>query len=221
MIRREVVVLVPAVNRPKNVEPLSRSLRESGAPSARLLFILDPLDLEQLRAVNDADEDVLFCNELSWPKRINYGYRHTQEPWMLLCADDVRFHPGWWQATEVPRRLGYKVIGTQDLGNPRVIKGQHSTHPLVSRLYADYCGTIDGPGEVVHEGYRHWCVDDELVATAKSRGEWAFAQDAIIEHLHPYWGKSEWDEVYQLGESQAEQDVALWGKRKERIPCSR
>jgi hypothetical protein len=99
------------------------------------------------------------------------------------------------------------VIGTNDLGNPRVTSGEHATHLLVRRSYVDDMGSSwDGPKVVAHEGYGHWFVDDELVTAAKQRGVWAMALGSLVEHLHPAWGKANDDDVYELGESHATTD---------------
>lgn len=117
---------------------------------------------------------------------------------MFLGADDLRFHPGWLEAAKAELDVGVGVVGTNDLGSPRVMRGAHSTHSLVTREYADVFGTIDRPGRVLHEEYPHEFVDDELVATAKFRGAWRFASKARVEHLHPSWGKAPMDALYAL-----------------------
>ena len=202
-----LVVLVPVLNRPHRVVPLMASFEASRAPG-RLLFLVEGDDRYELESLCEAEANVLMVPEgiTTWPQKIQYGYENTDECWMLCCADDVHFHPGWWQATEDARSLGRGVIGTNDLGNPRVIAGQHTTHPLVSRRYADEQGTWDGPGHIVCTEYRHCFVDDELVWTAKQRQQWAFCGSAVVEHLHPYWGKAEYDEVYEVGESHFARD---------------
>jgi hypothetical protein len=90
------------------------------------------------------------------------------------------------------------VVGTNDLGNQRVIVGEHATHSLVSRAYIAR-GSIDDPSRLLHEGYSHCFVDDELVATARARGAWVFAHDSFVEHLHPAWGKGPADPTYAAG----------------------
>lgn len=228
----EVVVLVPVLNRPKNVVPLIESFAESGTPGS-LLFIVTEGDEREDTALRLAHGDVhqSFWDDwkfqvlqvpptcISWPQKINAGFAKTSEPWLLLAADDVRFHPGWFQATERLRdRHNYGVIGTNDLGNPRVLAGQHSTHPLVSRIYIEtHGGTLDGPGSVLYEGYRHSYSDDELIATAQARGAYAHCMSAIVEHLHPLWQKAKWDDVYELGQRAAEMDRATWIARSERL----
>ena len=208
-----VVVLVPVLNRPQNVDPLLRSFRASGTPG-RLLFLVQEDDEHELQALLLADAEMLVVEAActTWPQKINRGYRSTSEPWMLLGADDVAFHPGWWHATETLRET-FGVIGTNDLGNPRVLAGEHTTHPLVARWYADKRGTLDDDHQVVHDGYRHWFVDDELVLTAKARRQWAFCREAVVEHLHPYWKKAAWDSTYALGETHQQEDQDLFRLR--------
>lgn len=136
--------------------------------------------------------------------KINTGYRSTVEPLLFLGADDLAFHPRWFERafSYMSRRVG--VVGTNDLGNARVMRGEHATHSLVSRSYVEQFGTIDEPGKVLHEGYVHEYVDDELVGTARKRQAWAFAPDSIVEHLHPNWGKAPSDAMYeQEGERMA------------------
>ncbi len=66
---------------------------------------------------------------------------------------------------------------------------------------------------VAHEGYHHWFCDDEVVTAAKQRGVWAMALASKVEHLHPYFGKGEMDDVYRLGEQHADADKALFLER--------
>lgn len=226
----ELAVLVPVLNRPQNVKPLVESFLEGCPEGSVLCFIPSAEDPEEMDAIapfigehaggrivlQDRDWD----GGTTWPQKINYaaGRIGNSVDWCLFAADDVRFVPGWWEATEELRadeRIG--VIGTNDsrdgTGNPRVAAGDHTCHPLVRSRYIRDHGTVDRRGEAVHGGYHHWFVDDELIWTAKLRNAWAYCPDAIVEHLHPYWGHGEWDDTYQRGEANAEADGALWRQR--------
>jgi hypothetical protein len=143
----------------------------------------------------------------------------TSERWIFIVGDDARFQGDWLdQAQHTARLTGNvaKVIGTNDLGNPRVISGEHATHLLIDRDYIDeYGASWDGPGVVAHEGYRHWFVDDEIVYKSKQRGVWAMSTQSIVPHLHPMWGKAANDEVYELGQSHAEADAKTFEARCE------
>jgi hypothetical protein len=134
--------------------------------------------------------------------------------WLFVVGDDVRFHPGWLDHAQAAAADQFHVVGTNDLANPRVMAGKHATHLLIRRSYVDEMGASwDGPKVVAHEGYRHWWVDDEIVAAARQRGVWTMAINSTVEHLHPAWGKGEQDEVYELGQSHADQDKATFMAR--------
>lgn len=212
----EVAVVVPVLNRWRNAAPFMTSLRASTG-LAHVYAVADSSDDAVIRAWEDAGATVLIDDLGTFARKVNLGYAKTTEPWLFLCGDDVRFHPGWLDHTQhVAATFNANVVGTNDLGNPRVMSGEHATHLLIRRTYIDETGASwDGPGILAHEGYRHWYVDDELVTAAKQRGVWQMALGSVVEHLHPIWGKGEDDEVYQLGQSYAEQDKALYLERLE------
>src|SRR5260370_25978424 len=151
----------------------------------------------------------------TWADGLNYGYQHTEEPWLLGAADDVKFHPGWLdQALAAAAHSSADVVGTNDVHNPRVIAGEHATHPMIRRSYVDeHGGSWDGPKVLAHEGYRHWFTDDEIVTAAKQRGTWAAAPYAKVEHLHPLFGLAPDDEIYTAGREHAAEDRKLFKVR--------
>lgn len=219
----DVAILVPMLGRPHMVTPLRSSIHAT-VPDARVLWLLTPGDDGVLTAVKtETDDDLLMVDYQpvgDYARKIHRGIEATTEPYLFTGACDLRFHPGWFDAAVrhfADPRVG--VVGTNDLTNPRVMAGVHATHFLVRRSYVDM-GTIDGaPGPLFFEGYVHEMVDDELVGTAKKRGAWAMALDSHVEHLHPYFGKGEWDDVYrQMGprqEASAQlymQRVSLWSR---------
>lgn len=192
-----VAVLVPVLRRPHRVRPLLASLGRA-TPRGRwtAYFICDPDDDEEMAAVaaERPRRPMCVCRG-NYAQKINHAARLTQEPLIFLGADDLHFHPGWLQAAAALLSDTIGVVGTNDLANRRVIDGEHSTHSLVARWYANL-GTIDEPGKLLHEGYPHEFVDDEFVATAKHRGAYAHAHDSLVEHLHPMVGKAPMDDLY-------------------------
>jgi hypothetical protein len=212
----QIVVVIPVLDRPANAPRVIESLRRSGA-DARPVFLCSPDDRLELRACRRTKAEVIVVDwepgPGDWARKINEGYRRSSEPYILLGADDLRFHPDWDRAALRRAREGIGVIGTNDLGNAIVMRGQHATHPIVTRAYADEHGTIDQPGLIVHEGYQHQWVDNELVQTAMSRLAWTFARDSHVEHLHPFWHKAEMDATYKKALSTSPQDRRLFLQR--------
>lgn len=202
-----VTVIIPVLNRPHRIDPVVRSVVDS-APDAKVLLVPSH-DSRLYEALEDALE---ISPNVSWysyrdphpecgnyAKKINWAVNQwVDTDWIFTGADDLHFHPGWWEATETWRKLPHiGVIGTNDLGHPRVYAlHETSTHSLVRVSYVERYGTIDKEVKVLHEGYTHEFVDDELVGTAKYRHAWAFAPDAHVEHMHPIWGKAQWDDTY-------------------------
>lgn len=211
-----VAIIVPVLQRPGRVRPLHDSFRATTSwDDARMYFVAQRSDTEERRAIEAVGIDPILVEDTdrSWAKKINQGYLHTVEPWLLLGADDLCFRPGWIDVVRARLMTHPGVIGTNDLGNPSTIAGTHSTHPLVRRRYATICGTADERCRVVHDGYDHNFPDTELVATAKRRDLWIHASDCVIEHLHPAWGKAKSDPIYALGQRRMEQDRALFVQR--------
>jgi hypothetical protein len=158
----------------------------------------------------------------TFSEKVNMGYKTLNEkfsdrprkPWVFIVGDDVRFHAGWLDHAQAVGGDEFHVVGTNDLGNPKVIAGDHATHFLVRRSYIDEVGASwDGPGVLAHEGYRHWFVDDEIITAAKQRGVWAMSLGSVVEHLHPAWGKAASDDIYKLGTKDSDKDRLLFEKR--------
>lgn len=211
-----VAILVPMLGRPHRVEPLLESIAAVTPEPYRVLFCCTPND-SAIGAVRDAGADYI---EVPWEgkgdyqRKINAGYRETTEPLLLMAADDLKFHPHWLD--RAVSRLGgpVQVVGTNDLGNPRVLRGVHSTHSLVTRSYVDEFGTIDEPGKVLCEEYWHEFCDDEFVETSWYRKAWAFAEDSIVEHLHPAWGKAPMDDLYARNGIRMRQGKRIFQRRR-------
>ena len=185
----DCVVIVPMRGRSHMVASLADSLAAS-TDRARLLFVVSRGDVSVLDEVH-GDHDYLLVpqwDRCDYPRKINAGIAASTEPLIFTGAIDLQFRPGWLEAAEALLSDTVGVVGTNDLTNPRVIAGRHATHFLVSRDYVER-GQIDGEPGLLHEGYWHEYVDDELVATATSRGAYAFAEASHVEHLAWQWGK--------------------------------
>lgn len=217
-----VLVAVPVLNRPHRVQPLTDNVTQTS--DASILFVCSPKDkaqIAQVRKTQRAHGHVgLLIVEGPYPgdyaRKINRAATMmTTQDWLLTGADDLLFHPGWLNsALAMAHHSRARVIGTNDLGNPAVRRGGHSTHSLVHKTYITEHGAIDQPGIVYHEGYHHnWC-DVEMVETARARREWAFATRCRIEHLHPHWGKGEHDATYEAGLAHFKDDRRLYQRRR-------
>lgn len=202
----QVAIVVPVLRRPHRVKPLLENIAATTPEGSYWVrFMVSPGDasgydvievakmrLPVIWTVLDADYE----GQGDYAKKINLGYLLSEEPLIFTGADDLRFHPGWLDVAMAYLAPGIGVVGTNDLGNPKVMRGEHSTHSLVTRDYADRGGSPDQDHMIYHEGYPHLFCDTELIEVARARGAFAFAEDSRVEHIHPAWGKAETDELY-------------------------
>lgn len=186
----DLVVLVPTKGRPRSLLPLAHRF-EAVTPSHRVLFICDHGDYASRQAAADAGE-VLICDG-TYPQKVNAGVRHTDEPYVLVGADDIRPHRDWFEAAVEMMSDEVGFVSLNDLGNEAVMAGEYATLPLVARWYAE----LDQ--ELYHEGYQHNGADKDASLRARERGAFAYAPDAVMEHLHPDWGKGKVDATYREG----------------------
>lgn len=210
--RRHVTlaVLVPALRRVHHLEPMLRTLVDTTPVDLRAIIVASAGDTAvaeetaRLRSlfgpvVEALEIQSLKANRGDYARKVNAAARIADADYLFTGADDLRFHAGWWSAAVAPMADPViAVVGTNDLGSPRVLAGEHSTHSLVRSSYVTERGTIDERGKVLHEGYWHEYVDDELIGTAKARGVYAHAAGAVVEHLHPNWDKAPTDDLYRL-----------------------
>lgn len=200
-------ILIPSLWRSHRLKVLIENIHATTPEPHKLYFMVPKADVESI-AVLEASGETYWTDagDMSYPTRINTMYARTQEPWLFLGSDDVRFHTGWFASASAYEGA---VIATNDLFN---LSG---TNFLVRRDYIEaQSGCMDVPDVVLYPGYRHnWC-DQELRETAEFRGVFYHAWGAIVEHLH--WGnhKSAYDDVYAAGDATSDQDREIYYMRR-------
>lgn len=221
---KPITVVVPVLGRPQNAKPFAESL--AGALSTRSLVDGVIVIYNEDDAASDDAWTEVAMRGWPWstrrvavdppgtfPQKVNCALDMIDTEWMFLVGDDVGFHDDW-ASLALACAVGTKacVIGTNDLANPRVRRGEHSVHSFVRTSYARERGASwDGPGTVCSEAYHHWHCDDELVTVAKLREVWVHATGSVVQHLHPYFAPEvAWDETYALGESRSDEDRETW-----------
>lgn len=210
-----LAILIPTYRR---VDRLRGVVENAQTPDATVYLVMEPDE-----AVEIDGAVTLTCDEGfgTYAASINFAYRHTSEKFLFAGADDLRFEDGWFGvASELLD--DFDVVGTNDLGNPSVLAGDHATHYLVSRRYLDGQGGVfdEGPGSFLFEGYDHNWTDTEFVETAKHRGVWSPCLGSVVEHCHPAWGKAERDATYGKSFAREREDAVLAaGRLKEMRSC--
>lgn len=225
-----MAALIPTYNRPaERLKSLIDNFRKTAfAEGIRYadIFLLteeDALNISEVRKLPWILEGVdVLPNQRSrnYAGAINTGVRRLAPSYdyLFFGADDILFHQGWLQAALDVFRVSKhtKVVGTNDLLNPYVLKGWHATHYLVD---ADYLkvegGIIDGERpDALFEGYSHNFTDTEFIGTAKARAAFLPCLDSVVEHMHWSVGKSERDATAEKAYAGYDTDAALYDERK-------
>lgn len=212
-------ILCPVLGRPERTEPFTKSLIENTTSEYRLVFLCTPGDDEKIKTCMARGGVITVpwsAQSGDFAKKINYGFDYTDNEWILVAADDLKFGANWdLAALNCARRMRRLVVGTNDLHNPSVLRGKLSTHPFFRREYIEKygSGTRDNSGRVFCELYDHQFVDNEFCETAMERDQWSFCRNAIVEHLHPYWGLAPWDETYKKAIRKTQKDQRLYMSR--------
>jgi glycosyltransferase involved in cell wall biosynthesis len=183
-----VAVLCPIYKRTENIPALIESFQKTTTPGYNATLYLVGDDTVVDKYGGNGIKTLPRTRGESCAQGWNAGFAQTTEPWVLCIGDDVRFHEGW---LDEARKLStdFDVIGTNDTAGEvkhhDVAKGTHADHFFVRRTYVDeYGASLDGPGILAPECYRHWWVDKEIVELAKARGVWSPCLDSVVEHLH-------------------------------------
>lgn len=204
----ELTILIPVLDRPQHVRPVLDSAL-AATPDAEVLFIADPDDFPEINALVREGADWIMVDG-GYARKINQAVKQTDAPFVFAAADDLVWHEGWLDAAKQAMvDAKADVVGVNDL-RPR--PNQHATHFLMTREYAE-APTVDGGPGPFHEGYTHNFCDRELIDTARHRGAYVYAPDAIVEHKHHLDGQAEQDDTYKLGQSSFHEDKLRYRKR--------
>ncbi len=226
----KLAICVPVHHRPESAEPFLDSLNDTTFARIGLYVVTSPGDDETKMAWLNGmvkrtfQGEVMDSNDESYPLKVEATYRHLRSlgkespRFILLVGDDVRFHSGWYKAfvDAAAANPNAGLISTNDMGNLYVMRGTHATHPIFRVSYIETKGASwDGPGTIVHTGYRHsWC-DEEWSVKAIHDGAFVYVPDCKIEHLHPTWNKGTQDATYQIARDHIMDDHDLYQRRHE------
>lgn len=209
---RKVAILIPTLGRAHRIPDIVAQVAET-APNARCHFIAEHDDEETIIALDGMKATVGEFG--TYGKAINGGYLDCPEPVVMTCDDDCTYAPGWMEAALALLKGHIMVVGTNDLHNPYVLAGEHSTHSFVDRRYIDDIGAVvdQGPGSFMFE-YDHNYTDAELVETAKARGVFAPCLESVVEHIHPDFGGREPDKTWLKTRRAVSQDHTIFTERR-------
>lgn len=86
--------------------------------------------------------------------------------------------------------------------------GKILTVPIMTKKYYDRLGYVYNPIYI-----NLWC-DEEAIHVGEKLGKIFYSSAKIMEHMHPAWGKGDWDEQYRRTNSTYYSEKVVFDKRK-------
>jgi glycosyltransferase involved in cell wall biosynthesis len=211
-----VAIFIPTYKRADRLLKVYKNAKNSSPLITNVYFIVEKDDQESINVLK-THRPPYFINARSrnYAGAFNTAYLKTSENFFFIGSDDLDFKPGWLEIALKKMVDPIKVVGTNDLHNPSVLRGMHATHMLIDRDYIkERSGTFDSEDLVLSESYIHNQPDREFVEIAKLRGVFVPCLEAVVEHLHWAYGLSPKDGTYAMQDGTSNHDRRLYHRRR-------
>lgn len=146
-----------------------------------------------------------------------------QEGWDIIVAtsDDIKFSHGFDEqikkdAIEAAEKQPADWSGITDVSDYDFVlwysdgaeHGKILTVPIMTMKYYKRLGYIYNPI------YQNLFCDEEAIYVGEKLGKIYYSEAKILEHLHPAWGKAEWDDQYRRTDSTYHIEKQIFLNRK-------
>jgi hypothetical protein len=202
---RTIDVIIPSRERPELAIRCAHSALDTCDEIERVkvyigIDIDDPKIEEYVdRCEENAIELLVSPTSGSAPQCVDWMWRQTGGEIIVLGTDDVIFRTKGWDTFlyKLFERQPYIVVSPNDGRKRRKLE-----QPIVSRKWCELTGMLFPP-------FHHFCADEWIQRIADKSGLLAYCMDITMEHMHPKFGKAQWDDVYmrKRGEEGAKKQV--------------
>lgn len=210
-----ISILVPTLNRPKNIQDFSESISKTTTePSnVEIVFGIHEDDIASKEKIDELKPTLKITIRYEFIKRHESGvhlaylwnqlYEKAEYPIVGYFGDDVLSHtPGW--DMEVKKEFASDKNILVACNDVHVQKGKNAT------LFFTHKNTHDKIGFYLNPKFRRWYTDTFWDIVFKHAGKLHFREDIVMEHLHPDIFKERLDETYKAMENQKGDDKKIW-----------
>lgn len=207
---KSIQIVIPTYKRLNDLERTYNQLKYYD-----VIYVCHETDTKSQEWLRDKGIDpVIDLQPPSGVNATNAGYWEATADWVVIGQDDFVWHEGWLdEALSVQEETGAKVIGFNDGYDKRNF--EHSVGWLVDREFVeDFSLAVGFPNVIFFPHYKKNFSDNELCDTARDRGVWAYAKNAILEHMHPSFNKADNHPTYTNLDAHLSVDRELYDSRK-------
>jgi len=205
----EIGILIPTYRRADALRALVDNIHDATILTHTIYLVAEEHDAATVAMFGCLPAVALKGRFGSFARALNWVYRATNEPLVMVANDDLYFHDGWDEKAVARLNDAHHVVGLND-GS-----GDCNCFHLIRRSFVrKHSCVYDRPDMLVHE-YEHLCPDTELTMYAQLRGVWVSAPDAVVEHMHWRHGKASVDHPnYAHGLATNRKDLETYARRQ-------
>jgi glycosyltransferase involved in cell wall biosynthesis len=188
---KNLAILVPSRERPSNIAELIKSLDETETESDLIVILDDDEPCFEQYIELGATMITIEKEGRGMAKPLNFAAN--------LFKDDYR-HFAFLGDDNRPRTKNWDVhfINALDELETGIVYGndlfQGEALPTAAALTGNIVKALGG---MVPQGMIHLYLDNFWLRLGQDLGAIRYLPEIVIEHLHPYAGKSSWDQVYR------------------------
>lgn len=188
-----MAIIVPSRSRPENISRLANSLKETKT-NANLFVVLDEDDskLENYEKLNCADIIVAPKGDRGITRPLNFAASNLKNKFLyfMFMGDD-----------HVPRTENWDLIFEERLKQTKYGVAYGNDLLQGRNLATAVCMTqniVSALNGMAPASIKHLYIDNFWMQLGKDLNSLHYFENVIIEHLHPSCGKADWDELYEL-----------------------
>ena len=182
-----ISLLCPTRNRPQNVERLIESATAMAAGSIEFVFYTDNDAPLPASIIDRPDVTAIIGPRIVLSETWNACYRQATADVFMHCGDDIVFRSPSWDARVLAafNRHPDGIVFVH--GDDGVYGARFGTHGFLHRKWAEAVGYFVPP-YFTSDFNDTWLND-----VANMIGRRVYLSDVVTEHMHPAFGKAEWD----------------------------
>lgn len=212
-----ISIVIPTLNRAEQLRNVLLQLVATTKGACETIVIVDAEDYDSVKVCADIatapNVFTLRCISMEGSptavEKWNEGakkssYKHLDETWLMLAADDIIFPRGWLEDAIASENKGF--LAFRDTEGSKKFFEPH--YMATVKWLKDYNG-----GVLAIPLYTHWGLDVETAARARNSNTYCVATP-IIKHNHWIFNTAPQDSTYVRGSRSHARDIELFNSRR-------
>lgn len=194
MDRQKLAVIVPTRERPELFKRAAESVLDTAKGDVTVYGVVDyndPMMPKYLGVGTWKPSRIIILvhpDSGSSNKAIDWAWRQIDFDAILTIGDDG-----------MVRTVGWDTMAWLEFNKDPMVMLSPNDGRNRKKLELVFCTKhwLDAVGFLMDPVFEHFCADEHVERIAQGAGKLRIAKHIIVEHMHPKYGKGEWDAVYR------------------------